>query len=63
MQLIKGSSHYTTMSAINLHRWQISKTTGINIETQELIWKYYELPDQLSKLHINPPGGRGYAAN
>ena len=39
------------------------KTTGINIETQELILKYYKLPDQLSKLNINPPGGRGYAAN
>ena len=45
------------MSAINLHRWPISKTTGI--ETQELILKYYKLPDQLSKLHINPPGGAG----
>ena len=45
------------MSAINLHRWPISKTTGINIETQELILKYYKFPDQLSKLHINPPGG------
>jgi len=43
MQLTKGS---TTMSAINLHRWAISKTTGINIETQELILKYYKLPDQ-----------------
>ena len=48
---------------INLHRWPISKTTGINIETQELKLKYYKLPDQLSKLHVNPPGGRGYAAN
>jgi len=47
------------MSAINLHRWPISKTTGINIETQELILKYCKLPDQLSKLHINPPGGGG----
>ena len=32
MQLTKGSSHYTTMSAINLHR-PISNTTGINTET------------------------------
>ena len=24
---------------------------------QELTLKYYKLPDQLSKLHINPPGG------
>jgi len=51
------------MSAINLHRWPISKTTGINIETQELILKYYKLHDQLSKLHINHPGGGVYAAN
>ena len=49
----------TTMSAINLHRWPILKTTGINIETQELILKYYKLPDQLSKLHINHPAGGG----
>ena len=65
MQLTKGSSHYRTMLAINLHRWPISKTTGINIKTDidiELILKYYKLHDQLSKLHINPPGG-GYAAN
>ena len=53
MQLTKGSSHYTTMSAIKLHRWPLSKTTGINTETQELIFKYYKLPSQLSKLHIN----------
>ena len=45
------------MSAINLHRWPISKTTGINIETQELILKYYKLLNQLSTLFINPPGG------
>ena len=63
MQLTKVSSHYRTMSAINLHRWPISNTTGIITETQELILKYYKLPDQLSKLHINPPGGQGYAAN
>ena len=28
------------------HRWPISKTTEINTETQELILKYYKLPDQ-----------------
>jgi len=51
------------MSAINLHRWQISKTTGIKTETQELILKYYKLPGQLLKLNINYPVGGGYAAN
>ena len=29
---------------------------NINIETQEMILKYYKLPDQLSKLHINRGG-------
>ena len=52
MQLTKGSSHYTTMSAINLHRWPILKTTGINIETHQLILNYCKLSDQLSKLHF-----------
>ena len=32
------------------------------MENQELILKHYKWPDQLLKLHINPPGG-GYAAN
>ena len=41
MQLTKGSSHYTTMSAINLHRWPISNTTGINTETQ-IAWSAIE---------------------
>ena len=50
-----------TMSAINLHRWPILSTTGIN--TQELILKYYKLPGQLLKLHINHPAGGEYAAN
>ena len=34
------------MSAINLHRWPISKTTGINIETQELILKWAKQDSQ-----------------
>ena len=59
MQLGKGSSHYKPMSAITLYRRPISKTTRIYIETEELILKYYKLPDQLLKLHINPPGGGG----
>jgi len=53
MQLTKGSSYHTTMPAINLHRWPIPNTTGINTKTQELILKYYKLPGHLLKLHIN----------
>ena len=59
MQLTNGSFHYKTMSAINLHRWPISKTTEINTETQELILKYTDCLISISKLHINPPGGAG----
>ena len=53
MQLTKGSSHYNNVSN------KPAKTTGINTETQALILKYYKLSDQLLKLHINPPGGKG----
>ena len=47
------------MSAINLHRWPISKTPEINTETQELILKYYKLPDQHLKTAYYPPWGGG----
>ena len=53
MQLTKGSSHYNNGINKPANMADI-KTTEINTETQELILKYYKLPDQHLKTAYYP---------